>query len=153
MKNEPASPLRCGGSEPSLRGQDSFLRHGRSLTMKGHLRSVTRLWGLALLLVGAGLVIGGPGATAEAATLHVRNNGQDSGTCGAAASPCRSISQAIANAVAGDTLMVGPGRYGDLDGDGNFTSPGEEAAEDGSGCFCMIKVDKALTIGSRARAG
>jgi len=122
--------------------------------MKGHLRSVTRLWGLALLLVGAGLVIGGPGATAEAATLHVRNNGQDSGTCGAAASPCRSISQAIANAVAGDTLMVGPGRYGDLDGSGTFTpATGEEAAEVNTGCDCMFRVNKTLTILSSAGAG
>jgi len=118
-----------------------------------HLRNVTRVWGLALLLTGAGLVIGGPGAVAEAGTLNVANNGVDSPTCGAAATPCRSISRTIANANAGDRIMVGPGRYGDLDGDGNFTSPGEEAAEVGVGCFCLIKVDKALTIVSRAGAG
>jgi len=106
-----------------------------------------------LLLAVAGLGLGALAGAAEAATLNVANNGQDSGTCGAAASPCRSISQAIANASAGDRIVVGPGRYGDLDGDGNFTSPGEEAAEVGSGCFCMIKVDKPLTIESRAGAG
>ena len=104
-----------------------------------------------LLLAAAGLGLAALAGTAEAGTLNVANNGQDSTTCGAAASPCRSISQAIANAVAGDRIVVGPGRYGDLDGSGTFTpATGEEAAEVGSG---MIKVDKAVTIESRAGAG
>jgi len=104
-----------------------------------------------LLLAVAGLGLGALAGAAEAATLNVANNGVDSGTCGAAASPCRSISQAIANASAGDRIVVGPGRYGDLDGDGAFTSAGEEAPS--VACSCMIKVDKAVTIESRAGAG
>jgi parallel beta-helix repeat protein len=99
------------------------------------------------------LLLGLLGGVSEAATLYVANNGLDSPTCGALASPCRSISQAIANANSGDRVVVGPGRYGDLDGDGAFTSPGEEAAEVDSGCDCMIHVDKTLTIESRAGAG
>lgn len=45
----------------------------------------------------------------------VTNIGVDESTCGTNASPCRSISQAIVNASAGDAIHVGPGRYGDLD--------------------------------------
>ena len=84
---------------------------------------------------------------AQAATLQAANNGVDSATCGAAANPCRSISKTIAHAAAGDTILVGPGLYGDLNADGNFEPVfGEEAAEVGFGCDCMIKVDKPLTI-------
>lgn len=35
-------------------------------------------------------------------------------TCGRRDRPCRSISQAITSATAGDLVLVGPGRYGDL---------------------------------------
>jgi hypothetical protein len=58
--------------------------------------------------------------------LNVANNGVDSPTCGARKDPCRSISQAITNAANGDTIRVGPGQYGDLNGDGVFSEPGEE---------------------------
>ncbi|MDE2180422.1 MAG: hypothetical protein KGJ40_06200 [candidate division NC10 bacterium] len=62
----------------------------------------------------------------RAATLYVANNGVDSGTCGAQTAPCRSITQTIANASAGDTVIVGPGRYAE-----NY-----------------IGIDKALTVES-----
>jgi parallel beta-helix repeat protein len=84
-----------------------------------------------------------------AAKLYVAANGVDSAACGEKKSPCRSISRAIQNANNGDSLVVGPGRYGDLNGDGVFDDPGDEAAEVGSGCFCMIKIDKPLSIESR----
>src|SRR5712692_1255858 len=93
-----------------------------------------------------GLVLARLGGAAMAATFIVANNGVDSSTCGAANTPCRSISRAIANALAGDTIIVGPGRYGDLNRDGAFTDPGEEAAEVGFGCNCMIKVNKQVTL-------
>lgn len=86
-------------------------------------------------------------ARGQAETLHVANNGVDSPTCGDKDSPCRSISQAIVNASAGDRIVVGPGRYGDLNGNGTFGEPGEEAAE--ADCSCMIKVDKPLKLESR----
>jgi hypothetical protein len=63
-----------------------------------------------------------------AASLAVTNYGTDSGSCGSAANPCRSISQAIENAANGDTIWVGPGHYGDLSGDGLFDAPGSEHA-------------------------
>lgn len=86
---------------------------------------------------------------AETGKLHVENHGVDSPTCGDKKAPCRSISQAIDNAAPNDGIVVGPGRYGDLDGDGSFAGIGEEQAEAGGGCFCMIKVDKPLSIESR----
>jgi len=46
-------------------------------------------------------------------TVNVANNALDTSNCGAADNPCRSISQAIKNAFDGDTIVVGPGIYGD----------------------------------------
>ncbi|NMO15972.1 hypothetical protein HPC49_17180 [Pyxidicoccus fallax] len=83
-----------------------------------------------------------------AGTLFVANNGVDSATCGASQSPCRSLSRAIDNARDGDRILVRPGVYGELTGDGDFNDPGEEAAEIGGGCRCMILVDKRLVIAS-----
>jgi hypothetical protein len=69
--------------------------------------------------------IAAPAFTA-AATIHVANNGVDTGSCGTYASPCRSITRAIQVAVAGDTVLVHPGLYGDLNRDGVLSGPGEE---------------------------
>ncbi len=74
--------------------------------------------------------------------LHVANKGVDSGTCGNRDNPCRSLSQAITNANAGDTIEVGPGRYGDLNRNGTFGEPGEELAQG----YGMINVDKPVTL-------
>ncbi|WP_292435831.1 right-handed parallel beta-helix repeat-containing protein [Methylobacter sp.] len=74
--------------------------------------------------------------------LHVTNAGVDNSTCGNRDNPCRSISQAIANAKTGDTIEVGPGRYGDLNRNGMFGEPGEELAKD----LGMIDVDKPVTL-------
>lgn len=94
-------------------------------------------------------------AVADAAVWHVANNGVDAPLCGSRNAPCRSISAAIARAEAGDRIVVGPGRYGDVNGDGDFDDPGDEAAElqDGPGCGCLIHVNKILTIESEEGAG
>jgi len=89
------------------------------------------------------------GSVAEGATLRVAGNGTDSSACGQGQQPCRSIGRAIANAASGDEIVIGPGRYGDLNDNGIFGETGEEAAEAGFGCFCMIRIDKALTLRSR----
>lgn len=86
-------------------------------------------------------------APADGAILHVASNGIDGASCGGKTSPCRSISQAIANVSDGDRIVVGPGRYGDLNGDSDFMDTGDEAAEFG-GCVCMIKVDKSISLES-----
>ena len=80
-------------------------------------------------------------------TLYVANNGLDSALCGAKLSPCRSIRQAMANASAGSLIVVGPGRYGDLNQNGMFGEFGEEGAP--AGCNCMVQVDKPIRLVSR----
>lgn len=45
---------------------------------------------------------------ASISTTYVANNGVDSTHCGARDAPCRSITQALANAPAGGTIIVGP---------------------------------------------
>ncbi len=99
--------------------------------------------------VGMLVVTLAPAAHAAPARWLVANNGVDNFGCGApVTNPCRSVSMAISNAAAGDVIIVGPGVYGDLNGDGTLAdSPGEEAAP--GGCNCMIQVDKPLTITSR----
>jgi hypothetical protein len=76
--------------------------------------------------------------SAHGHTLYVANNGLDSPSCGPKASPCRSISQAVnTNAADGDTIIVGPGRYGDLDFNGTLGNlPGEETG--GFGCVLLL---------------
>jgi len=83
-------------------------------------------------------------APAYGRTLYVANTGLDSPSCGAKTSPCRSIGQAVNTLAAdGDTVVVGPGRYGDLDGSGTLADyPGEEAG----GFGCVLFIARAVTI-------
>lgn len=101
-------------------------------------RTLTSLCASAILLV--------LGASADAGTLFVANNGIDGVGCGTKAAPCRSITQAITNAQAGGRIVVGPGRYGDLDGNGTLAGSGEETGA--PGCGCLLAVNKALSIES-----
>jgi hypothetical protein len=80
-----------------------------------------------------------------ATKLTVSNYGTDSVTCGTPDNPCRSITQAIENAGSGDTIIIGPGRYGSLNNDGGFTGPGDEHPANGG----MVDVSKIVTIVSR----
>jgi hypothetical protein len=74
-------------------------------------------------------------------TFHVANNGVDAAGCGTSAHPCRSISKAEASASYGDTILVGPGVYGDLNHDGVLgNSPGEETGS--PNCSCMIWINE-----------
>src|SRR5262245_47250666 len=63
---------------------------------------------------------------AAAGTIHVANNGVDTSTCGSFSAPCRSIGRGVNHALAGDTVLVQPGRYGDHARDGVLAGPGEE---------------------------
>jgi hypothetical protein len=82
---------------------------------------------------------------AHAANLYVANNGADSPTCGPKPQPpCRSITQAIQNAAPGDKIVVGPGTYGDLNGNGTLGETGEETPS--PGCGCMLSFNKAVTL-------
>jgi hypothetical protein len=70
-------------------------------------------------------------------TVHVENYGNDNQSCGQRANPCRSITRAIARANEGEIIWVGPGRYGDLNDNGDFDDPGDDRS---------VAVIKRLTI-------
>ena len=53
---------------------------------------------------------------------------------------------------AGDTLLVGPGRYGDLDADGVLANLGEENGPGIPGSLGGVRVNKPLTILSTSGA-
>lgn len=78
--------------------------------------------------------------------LYVRNTGRDSAHCGDAQNACRSISQAIENASSEDTILVGPGRYGDLNGDNDFNDPGEEHLQSDGYTSCVICIRKSVHL-------
>lgn len=110
------------------------------------------VWRAALIVVGAlGLLAATAGGT-QAATRYVAANGIDLANCGTLAQPCRSISQGIAVAQPGDRLLVGPGRYGDLNRNGTFGEAGEEPSEQNTGCSCMIHITKRLSLESTGGA-
>jgi hypothetical protein len=93
----------------------------------------------------AGLIALGSVAEAEGGTVHVASHGTDSPGFGAKADLCRTLTQAISNAGAGDTVLVGPGRYGDVNGSGSFDDP-EDEAPDAAGCECIVSVSKPLKV-------
>lgn len=107
---------------------------------------------LRLSLVPVLLTLFAPGGAARAAKLFVAVHGSDSAACGTKLAPCRSIGAGLARAAAGDTIQVGPGRYGDLDGDG-LVDPGDEAAQIDVGCDCLVHVDVPVRVISRDGAG
>jgi parallel beta-helix repeat protein len=101
------------------------------------------------LLIAAAVAVAISAAPTHAATTTwwVTNQGVDSASCGARPKPCRSISAAIEKASNGDVIEVGAGLYGDLNGDGAFTAPGEEHfGTNFAGRTCIVCVDKAIKI-------
>jgi hypothetical protein len=86
-------------------------------------------------------------APAGAAKVYVANNGVDGAACGTKTAPCRSIGAGIARAQAGDVVEVGPGKYGDLDGDDWGGGTGEEVRSDESTAY--VAVDRRITVRSR----
>jgi parallel beta-helix repeat protein len=98
----------------------------------------------------AGLLGGVVPAPAVAVVRYVANTGVDGADCGPITSPCRSISRAIALAASGDRIVVGPGRYGDVDRDSHFGSPGDEAVA--SFCGGCLAITKVVTVESSAGA-
>jgi len=91
-------------------------------------------------------------ATASAASTYVASHGTDSGSCGSKTDPCRTINQGIDQASVGGTVIVGPGKYGDLDGDGILGEAGEETPGTVDTSDCMIAIDKQVTVVSSAGA-
>jgi hypothetical protein len=89
---------------------------------------------------------------AHGATHYVASTGTDGPGCGVdATTACQSISQAIALAAPGDTILVGPGRYGDLNRNGvSGDVPGEETGS--PGCGCVLSINKYVIVLSSAGA-
>ena len=86
---------------------------------------------------------------AGATTIHVANNGIDAPGCGAQSAPCRSISAGIAAAATDDTVLVRPGRYGDLDGDEALGGTGEETGNSNG----VVYINKRIKVLSTSGAG
>ena len=86
---------------------------------------------------------------ADAATRYVADTGSDGASCGITlASACRSITQAVELANPGDTILVGPGRYGDLNRNGILGEPGEELGylTPPASCSCVLRIEKRVII-------
>ncbi len=93
-------------------------------------------------LIASTLLAGG--AAAAAGTVHVANTGVDSPACGSFAAPCRTIGRGVQAARAGDTVLVRPGIYGDIDRDGVLGGAGEETPA-GIGTLHVAKPVKILS--------
>ena len=78
--------------------------------------------------------------------IRVSNMGVDAADCGSQPAPCRTISRAITNATDGDTIVVGPGTYGDLDEDEVLGGYNEESGSVTSQCNCLVLVDKRIKV-------
>jgi parallel beta-helix repeat protein len=92
---------------------------------------------------------------AHGATRYVADTGSDGPDCGLAlTTACRSITKAIALANPGDTILVGPGRYGDLNRNGVLGEPGEEHGylTPPASCSCVLRIEKPVIVISSAGA-
>jgi hypothetical protein len=108
------------------------------------------LWQLSATVLMLGML--NVALASDGQLLWVSNHGVDSPSCGnTTGTACRSISQAIENATDGDTLMVLPGQYGDLNADGDLDDPGEEHFDPGADEFstCFVCIHKRLRIFSK----
>lgn len=81
------------------------------------------------------------------ADYHVQAYGRDSANCGRATNPCRSISKAIDRAFPGDSIYVGPGRYGDIDRDASLVQDSGDEYGPNTGCGqCLVHVYKGINV-------
>ena len=89
-------------------------------------------------------------ANAAGRSLYVATDGTDSASCGAQANACRSISQGLDNAVDGDTILVGAGRYGNISGSTSYSGPGDEHPQTLTNYYfvtgCIICIEHAFSI-------
>lgn len=97
----------------------------------------------------AGILAALPLAAVAQSTIHVANNGLDGPGCGTTAAPCRSISAGIAAAADDDTVLVGPGRYGELNGDDALGGAGEETGNYNG----VVYINKRIKVLSAEGAG
>ncbi len=105
---------------------------------------------MKLVLSALAVAIASVPNVAAANTLHVANNGLDVPGCGTETSPCRSISAAIGAAVDDDTILVRPGRYGDIDDNGALGGAGEETGNSNGTLYINKRVKVISTAGAGA---
>src|SRR5262245_34735055 len=143
--------MRCARTAPvpSTASPSSRAPSGSSTRPVDREATMERYVAFAAFILAAVCLILIP-TEAAAIVRYVAVNGVDSPTCGTVAAPCRSISRALVIASAGDTIEVGPGRYGDLDRDGQAATDGDEKGE--PGCGCAISSSKRVIIRSSAGA-
>jgi hypothetical protein len=103
-------------------------RSAKIISRDLHTNYAFKLFSISIAALSLAIMVAGV-ASATSATLNVTNYGADSATCGSPAKPCRTISQAIENAFEGDSIEVGPGLYGNVSGNVDFTGPGDEHAQ------------------------
>jgi hypothetical protein len=97
--------------------------------------------GAIALAVAAGASAGAP-TGAPAGRIHIANDGVDADGCGTRTAPCRTIGRGMSLAAAGDTILVGPGVYGDVNRDGDTGGDDEERPAAGS----SLRIAKPLKI-------
>jgi hypothetical protein len=110
--------------------------------------SIRWLGTCAGLACAAGALTLSPAAAAQA-VVNVQGYGVDAAGCGAADSPCRSITRALAEVRAGGTIRVGPGRYGDVERNGLFDLGDEGPAAQpfaDKRRWSVIPIEKPVTI-------
>src|SRR3954463_9134253 len=98
----------------TLRYQLRTNNHNKENSMQSLAPRLSSLGFMLLLAAGS--------AATQAAQWQVSGHGLDTDACNSSA-PCRSISEAIRRARAGDTIVVLPGLYGDLNRDGVLAGP------------------------------
>src|SRR5687767_13758666 len=96
----------------------------------------------AVLLTLASGAFANPSAAEPVRRIHVANDGLDADDCGTRRAPCRTIGRAQALAVAGDTILVGPGIYGDVNRDGSASGDAEERPVQGA----SLRLDKPVKL-------
>ena len=96
----------------------------------------------ALLFTLASSAVANPSDAELARRIHVANDGLDADSCGSRRAPCRTIGRAQALAAAGDTILVGPGIYGDVNRDGIAMGDEEERPVQGA----SLRLEKSVKI-------
>ncbi len=119
---------------------DPYRVHARD----GRRASACRAFSSCLVAVAALTGAGAAFGQWSNETFWAANSGRDSSSCGAAASPCRSIGQAIANAPLGAYVQVGPGRYGDLNRNGAYDA-GDEGPRT-AGRTGLLQIEKSVRV-------
>ena len=94
------------------------------------------------------VLVGAPAALAANVLYVDAATGADSPSCGAQATPCATIGQAVVNASAGDTIMVAAGTYAEsVTVDKSLTLDGAQAGHPGSAARASAPAAESVVTG------